>query len=255
MPTAHDSWAEVYDEVNRRSFGGLLDALTARTIDIVDCIAPGGRILDLGAGTGRLALPLAQRGYRVTAVDASGEMLTKLRCKAEQMSIGSIRTVTASVADLRVSLRRGEFDLALLVFSVVSYLVSEHELRRAAAGIRDALADGGDLLIDVPGMALFRSARYRQDGLDRSVSIEPRSDGTFDYIEATKVCIGDVDRAYEDRFRLRRWRPDKILDTFGAEGFTPKADRTDEFPGSGATYLQLASRRGAHRTMCSDPAG
>ncbi|MBM3650681.1 MAG: methyltransferase domain-containing protein [Alphaproteobacteria bacterium] len=240
MPTAHDSWAEVYDEVNRRSFGAVLDVLTTRTVEFVERMAPRGcRILDIGAGTGRLALPLAERRFHVTAADPSPAMLAVLRRKAEQLGISGICTVTASAAGLPPTLREGRFDLALMVFSVVSYLVSTREFRRAARGICEALAPGGRLLIDIPSIALFRPAHYRDGGMDRRVAIDAVADGTYRYVETTAIDVAGVRRSYEDRFRLRRWRPEEVTAALAAAGLGLEDDLTGEFIRTGATYLLL----------------
>ena len=82
MTTPHDSWAEVYDRVYEESFGNFYNDLTATTLSVIDELAfPGCDILDLGAGTGRLAIPLSQSGFQVTAVDASVGMLDVLKRK------------------------------------------------------------------------------------------------------------------------------------------------------------------------------
>ena len=58
MPTAHDSWAWVYDEVYEKSFGSFYTNLTSQTLSVVDgLLAPDSSILDVGVGTGRLAIP------------------------------------------------------------------------------------------------------------------------------------------------------------------------------------------------------
>ena len=53
---AHESWAHVYDEVYRRSFGTFYTDFTNVTLDVVyEHIFHGGHIVDFGAGTGRLS--------------------------------------------------------------------------------------------------------------------------------------------------------------------------------------------------------
>ena len=69
--------AEVYDSVN--------DSMRYDASEAVDFLAPlakGRRVLELGIGTGRIALPLAQRGIRIHGVDASPAMVEKLREQA-----------------------------------------------------------------------------------------------------------------------------------------------------------------------------
>ncbi|WP_035804980.1 class I SAM-dependent DNA methyltransferase [Kitasatospora mediocidica] len=59
-------------------------ATTRATVDLLDALArtaPGGPVLELGIGTGRLALPLAERGLKVHGVDASPAMVERLRAK------------------------------------------------------------------------------------------------------------------------------------------------------------------------------
>ncbi|MFQ3671227.1 MAG: class I SAM-dependent methyltransferase, partial [Verrucomicrobiia bacterium] len=81
----HASWAEVYDLAYERTFGGLYHGLTEATLAWITKTVPApARIVDFGAGTGRLSLPLSRAGYRVTAVDPSAEMLAQMRGKEPQ---------------------------------------------------------------------------------------------------------------------------------------------------------------------------
>ncbi len=79
---AHDSWAKVYDEVYERSFKILYKPLTQETLKLlIEEADKGCKIIDFGAGTGRLSLPLSELGYDITAVDPSLEMLKILQSK------------------------------------------------------------------------------------------------------------------------------------------------------------------------------
>lgn len=75
----------------------------------------GAEVLDIGAGTGSLAIPLAQRGANVTALDFSPEMLKKLEDRAREQGATSIRTVLKSwdTLDLDAEGFRKKFDLVL----------------------------------------------------------------------------------------------------------------------------------------------
>jgi ubiquinone/menaquinone biosynthesis C-methylase UbiE len=96
-----------------------------------------GRILDVAAGTGRVAIPLAGAGYRVVAVDRSEEMLRVLRAKAVTESMTA---VAASGASLPFA--NGTFDAVLI--ARLLYLTSEWQHILAEA-LR-VLATGGHLL-------------------------------------------------------------------------------------------------------------
>jgi SAM-dependent methyltransferase len=101
---------------------------------------PPGRALDLGAGEGRNAIWLAERGWRVTAVDFSGTGLQKARRLAEARGV----KVNWIEADLRTySPARGAFDLVVLVYIHLPGEERRALVRRAA----DAVAAGGTLLV------------------------------------------------------------------------------------------------------------
>ena len=63
-----DQWAPVYDDVH-----GQLDPTAA--VERLAALAEGGRVLELGIGTGRIALPLVARGLEVHGIDASEAMV------------------------------------------------------------------------------------------------------------------------------------------------------------------------------------
>jgi len=158
-PDWHEGWFE----------GDWLDLLALRfpeerTVQAVEAIAgrlglePGSRLLDVGCGHGRIALPLAGRGIRVTGVDTSTRSLALARdaAAAEGLEV-ELRELDMRELDYDV-----EFDGAVNVFSSFGYFDDETDDRRVLAGIARALKPGGALLLDVvhpPG--LFRVYRER----------------------------------------------------------------------------------------------
>lgn len=103
---------------------------------------PPGRVLDLGAGEGRTALWLAERGWHVTAVDFSDVALERGRRRVEAADVtGSVEWVCADLVDFDPT--GGTFDLVLLLFI---HLPADHRrrlLRLAAA----TLAPGGAVVV------------------------------------------------------------------------------------------------------------
>jgi 2-polyprenyl-3-methyl-5-hydroxy-6-metoxy-1,4-benzoquinol methylase len=103
---------------------------------------PPGRALDLGAGEGRTALWLAQRGWEVTAVDFSDVALDRGRQRVEAATVpGSVAWICADLVDFDPA--GATYDLVLLLF-VHLPAPERRRLLRAAAG---ALAPGGVVLV------------------------------------------------------------------------------------------------------------
>ena len=153
MKRPHDSWAEVYDLVYQEEFGSFYEQLTELTLsEIGRVVNPPAAIIDFGAGTGRLSLPLARAGYRVTAVEPSAPMLQQLIRAADDLNV---TCVEARMQDFRSDQR---FDLAMCVFTVVIYLLDEEALFQAFTSARNCLGPGGRFLLDVPSPAVFRAA-------------------------------------------------------------------------------------------------
>jgi SAM-dependent methyltransferase len=96
--------ADVYDEWRRAS-------QLAAAIECLSTLTGGGTALELGVGTGRLAVPLAARGVHIVGVDASTAMIERLRAKP-----GGDKVV-AMVGDMTASLPAGPFTL---VFAAVN---------------------------------------------------------------------------------------------------------------------------------------
>jgi SAM-dependent methyltransferase len=192
-------------------------------------------VIDFGAGTGRLALPLADGGYRITAVDASRAMLGELERKAARAGL-DITSQAGRLQDLRDF---SDFDMSLCIFSVLSYLLMHDDLERALEAISRATAAGGHALLDVPERLMFCDQHYETPVLHREISITPTVEDTFRYRESTRLQTDDRLFAYTDEFDIRWWHPEHVVQVAGAQGLLLEADLTEEFAGTGARYFLL----------------
>lgn len=122
------------------------------------------RILELGAGTGRVTVPLARDGRRVVAVDRSPEMLSRLRDRVARLPAAVAGRITPVLGDLRDFSVAGRFPLAIAAFNVVEHLYTRDEVTAFLQRIAAHLEPGGALVFDVqlPDLAwLTRDASRR----------------------------------------------------------------------------------------------
>jgi SAM-dependent methyltransferase len=123
---------------------GMFDpAAVEATVDFLAELAGDGAALELGVGTGRIALPLARRGVSVHGIDLSEAMLARLRAKpgAEQIGI--------TVGDFSTTTVDGEFSLVYLVFNTIENLTSQDEQVACFRNAARHLAPNGCFVIEV----------------------------------------------------------------------------------------------------------
>ncbi|MCB1216739.1 class I SAM-dependent methyltransferase [bacterium] len=121
-------------------------------------------ILELGCGTGRISIPLARAGHRVTALDLSSEMLARLEEKlaSEPAEVRErISTVQAGMQDFALEQR---FDLVLIPFRAFQHLLATDEQRACLACVRRQLTDGGRLVLDLFDPDFAKIGAYGAEG-------------------------------------------------------------------------------------------
>ena len=232
----HDSWAEVYDVAYEASFGSMYQKLTEQTLNFVNANSSEfSEILDIGAGTGRTSIPLSEIGFQVTAVDASKEMLKVLAKKDFEQKISTTHS-TLQKLDLDKT-----FDVVLCVFSVFCYITDYEELMKALENLTRHVKPSGYAFIDVPSIYAFRGLEYKDQDLYRSVSVSEVSgqDALFTYDEHITIETNSGTKTYRDRFHIKHWDPELILDALSSFGMALNYDASMEFAGSGAHYFKL----------------
>lgn len=108
----------------------------------------GGEVLDLGVGTGRVALALAAAGHRVVGIDRSPAMLALAARRAAGTHDGHVRVVAGEMAAPPL---RGSFGLILCALNSFLHLRSTDEHLATLRAARDLLAPEGRLVLDLPG--------------------------------------------------------------------------------------------------------
>jgi SAM-dependent methyltransferase len=97
----------------------------------------GGRALELAIGTGRVAVPLAERGVPVTGIELSRPMVDRLRTKVDE------DTIPVVVGDMATARAPGEYTLVYLVFNTISNLLTQAEQVACFRNAARHLAAGG----------------------------------------------------------------------------------------------------------------
>jgi SAM-dependent methyltransferase len=136
----YDSIAELYDPWSR-----------SVTEDVAFYVAEaqraGGPVVELGVGTGRIAIPIAQEGIRVIGVDSSREMLAACRRRADEEGVAGL--LDLRLGDLRRPPLEEQVHLAICPFRSYLHLADDGERVDALTAAREALTPGGRLVFDV----------------------------------------------------------------------------------------------------------
>jgi SAM-dependent methyltransferase len=142
MPEDHfgERVADRYDESSAEMFEReTLDA----TVDFLAGLAGRGAALELGIGTGRIALPLAQRGVRVHGIDLSSAMVARLRAKE------GAEDIEVTLGDFATTRVDGTFSIAYLVFNTIMNLTTQDEQVACFQNVAAHLEPGGCFVIEV----------------------------------------------------------------------------------------------------------
>lgn len=146
--TYGDRIAAVYDQFHSHS---PVTRFTDATVEFLASIAGKRRVLELGIGTGRIAVPLAAKGLKVFGIDASEKMVEKMR---EKPGGDTIPVVFGNFADVKIG---GQFSLIYVVFSTFFALLTQEEQVRCLQRVARHLTAEGSFVMEafVPDPSRF----------------------------------------------------------------------------------------------------
>lgn len=179
-------------------------------------------ILDLACGTGIPTLILARRGYRMTGVDRSPEMLAVLESKSDDLPVTTIR------ADIRDFSVQEPLEAAICLYDSMNYLLTEDDLVRCFRSVRAAVMPGGLFVFDmntVYGLAEYWGARTTARDVGEIHSI-----WQHEYDRETRVSTlhltfweqaksGGTDERFEEIHQERAYYPEEVERCLRAAGF------------------------------------
>jgi SAM-dependent methyltransferase len=162
--------------------------LEPSSIDLLAELAGQGRTLELGIGTGRIAIPLAARNVNVIGIDVAQAMIDQLKAKPEAQSID---VHLGSFADLDVA---GQFDLVYVVFNTFFMLTSQTEQVRCFRNVASHLTNNGSFVIEafVPNLSRFQlgqmnlATKVTTDAIELDVG---KHDSAKQLVTAQKVVL------------------------------------------------------------------
>lgn len=144
--TTSEVWGEetaaTYDEDAASYFA---PEVLGPTVDLLERLADGGPALELAIGTGRVGIPLSERGVPVTGIELSEAMLAQLRRKVDESRLPAV------VGDMATTVvpGAGDFSLVYLVWNSISNLRTQAEQVQCFRNAPHHLRPGGRFVIDL----------------------------------------------------------------------------------------------------------
>jgi cyclopropane fatty-acyl-phospholipid synthase-like methyltransferase len=228
MKTVAEHYSSHLAAIYLWSVGGADAALALGAFEVEALGLPaqaGDRILDLGAGFGTHAIPLARRGARVTAVDSSSELLESLRTLAGDCSIEVVNEDLLSFLE-----KTPERYAAVVCFGdTLTHLRSAEDVERFFASTKRVLLRGGKLI------ATFRDYTIARHGEERFIPVKA-DDGRiltcFLEFEDSTVAVHDIVherkadgwRTRVSAYRKLRLDPQRLVEALGRAGFEARIE-------------------------------
>lgn len=219
---SYDALAASYD-------GLLADAAYRKRADYLErwfrkSAIPVRTVLDLGCGTGTMAYLLTQRGYQVTAVDGSEEMLTQAMGKALSANLEPPLFLHQQMPRLRLL---EPVDAVISTLDALNYLTRAKDLQETFCRVYRWLRPGGQFLFDV-------NSPHKLRRMDGQMYMDESEDSccvwrTF-FSEKSRICTYQVDlfrlrqdgawdREFEEH-RERAWEEEELRAFLAKAGFT-----------------------------------
>jgi SAM-dependent methyltransferase len=205
----------------------------ARKDDVDYYVALGrrvkGPVLECGAGNGRVTLPLARAGVRVTAVDWSPPMLDDLRSRLQKEPPAVRRRVAVVCADMRALDLKRRFAMVMAPFDTCSHLYNRSDFEAFLEGVRRHLALRSKLVFDV---SLLLPRECLRPGLE------------YDAMAQVSRCFVDASGAVE--LAQRHYLPEELrvlLDNNGFSHIRLTADFTARALHGRARSIVISARR------------
>ncbi|SER29227.1 class I SAM-dependent methyltransferase [Actinokineospora terrae] len=154
-----DVWnTEVAGRYDTPGVGMFAPEVLGPTLDRLVELADGGAALEFAIGTGRVGIPLAERGVPVTGIELSEPMLARLRAKADAA------TVPVVLGDMATATAPGEFSLVYLVYNTISNLLTQAEQVECFRNAFRHLRPGGRFVLEL-GVPELRKLPPGQDAV------------------------------------------------------------------------------------------
>lgn len=223
MPSATEHYETLLAPVYLWMAGGLDHALALGSSDIADVLGRGHVAIDLGAGFGMHAIPLARSGFRVSAIDSSALLVEQLRSFALNLDVQAV------VGDLmefpQLVLRGQRADVIICMGDTLTHLPDAADVHQLAARVGETLAPGGRFL------ATFRDYTRLPEGVARFIPVRSDLDRVLTcYLEehADHVLVHDIlhERQAEhwamrvSNYRKLRLSPEAVRRSFQSAGLT-----------------------------------
>jgi ubiquinone/menaquinone biosynthesis C-methylase UbiE len=246
-----DEYAPFYDWENTRTMGRRDVAFWQRTAE-----RTGGPALELGCGTGRIAVPVARTGVRVVGVDRSAPMLERARRRRRRARLTNLSLVRSDIRALPFEAAR--FQLVMAPYGILQSLLSDDDLNATLQSVARVAAPGAafgiDLVSDLPDWKEYTKRVRLRGRLGQRASLtlvesvrqdEARRLTIFDqeYVERQggKSSVHRFSLSFrtlsiqEMASRLERadFRVDAVLGDYDGSPWDPRAE----------VWLILASRR------------
>lgn len=205
-----DAFADVYDDWYEDISD--VDGSVAAIAALAD-----GDVLELGVGTGRIAIPLARRIGTVTGLDGSRAMLQRLRAKDGGDSVNT------ALADMAAIPFTSAFSTVFVAFNTFFNLTSEQAQRSCVAGVAQALVPGGRFVVEafVPSAeptAVDHGTATRSDGFGGTVTTRTTRDPADQTVRGISSHTAADGHIVERPWQIRYLHPHQLDALCAAHG-------------------------------------